>query len=87
MILRDDEYAEVARASDVMPGDLVLYEDVDGISHVAVLVSNESQLLDGDSMIRVISQWGSDGEYMHEYRDVPPLLGRPVRFYSERRTL
>jgi hypothetical protein len=87
MILKEDEYVEVPKAADVMPGDLVLYEDGDGISHVAVVVSNEPRLQDGDSTIRVISQWGSDGEYMHEYRDVPLLLGRPVRFYSERRTL
>lgn len=87
MILKDDDYAEVARPADVMEGDLVIYEDGDGISHVAVVVSNEPRLADGDSTIRVISQWGSDGEYLHEYRDVPLLLGRPVRFYSERRKI
>ena len=78
---------EVARPADVMEGDLVVYEDGDGISHVAVVVSNEPRLADGSSIIRVISQWGSDGEYLHEYRDVPLLLGRPVRFYSERRKI
>ena len=87
LILKDDEYVEVRRVADVMPGDLVVYEDVDGISHVAVVVSNVSRLQDGDSTIQVVSQWGSDGEYLHEYRDIPPLLGKPARFYSERRKL
>ena len=86
MILKDDEYVAIAKASDVMPGDLVLYEDAEGISHVAIVVSNEPQM-DGDSRIRVISQWGADGEYLHEYRDVHPALGKPVRFYSARRTI
>lgn len=85
MILIDDEYVEVVRAADVVPGDLVVYEDVGGISHVAVVVSNDPRVADGDSIISVLSQWGSDGEYLHEYRDVPPLLGKPVRFYRERR--
>ena len=86
MILQDDEYSEVARPADVMPGDLVIYEKEAGeVSHVAVVVSNDPRLTDGGSVIRVLSQWGSDGEYLHDYRDVPPLLGLPVKFYSERR--
>jgi hypothetical protein len=86
MILRDDEYVEVPRPADVMPGDLVIYEkEADEVSHVAVVVSNDPNLADGGSVIRVLSQWGSDGEYLHDYKDVPPLLGSPVRFYSERR--
>ena len=85
MILKDDEYIEVARPADVMAGDLVVYEGPSGLSHLAVVVSNVPQVEDADSIIHVLSQWGSDGEYLHEYRDVPPLLGRPVRFYSERR--
>jgi hypothetical protein len=88
MILRDDGYAPVETAAAVMPGDLVVYETETApgeISHVAVVVSNDPNLQDGSSRIRVLSQWGWDGEYLHDYQDVPPLLGRPVRFYTERR--
>jgi hypothetical protein len=69
-----------------MPGDLVVYETAPGdISHIAVVVSNAPNLEDGTSRIGVLSQWGSHGEYLHEYQDVHPSLGKPVRFYSERR--
>ena len=85
-ILREDGYAEITTASDVLPGDLVIYHDEDGdVSHVAVVVSNVPNLADGSSSIRVLSQWGSNGEYFHDYRDVHDFLGKPVRFYSERR--
>jgi hypothetical protein len=86
LILREDEYEEIALYADVLPGDLVIYHDAYGdVSHVAVAVSNEPDLTSGGSNIRVLSQWGSDGEYLHDYRDVPPFLGKPVKFYSERR--
>jgi len=86
MILKDDEYSIVEAASAVMPGDLVVYETAPGdISHVAIVVSNVPDLRDGSSRIVVISQWGSHGEYVHDYEDVHEWLGQPMRFYTERR--
>src|SRR6266404_2006194 len=83
MILADDGYAEVAVPAAVMPGDLVIYQDPAGeITHVAVVVSNRPNLENGSSNILVLSQWGLDGEYLHDYTDVPHLLGKPVKFYS-----
>jgi hypothetical protein len=86
MILEEDGFVEVAQVAAVMTGDLIVYEFDGEISHVAVVVENEPDLRNGGSTIRVLSQWGFDGEYLHEYRDVHPSLGRPVRFYTERRT-
>jgi hypothetical protein len=88
MILEDDGYTPVKAAAAVMPGDVVVYESETSpgeISHVAVVVSNDPNLEDGSSRIHVLSQWGSHGEYLHDYRDVHPWLGKPVRFYTERR--
>jgi hypothetical protein len=85
-ILEEDGFVEVAQAAAVMTGDLIVYELDGEISHVAVVVENKPDLQDGGSTIQVLSQWGFDGEYLHEYRDVHPSLGRPVRFYTERRT-
>ena len=76
MILHDDGYAEVLEAY-AMPGDILIYKDTDGdITHV--VVSNVPDLMSGSSNIHVLSQWGSDGEYLHDYRDVPHLLGNPL---------
>ena len=86
-ILQEDGFVEVAQAAGVVAGDVVVYELDGEISHVAVVISNTPDLADGSSKISVLSQWGFDGEYLHDYRDVHPSLGSPVRFYSERRTI
>ena len=87
MILDDDGYKEVAPA-DVVSGDLVIYRDKHGeISHVAVVVSHAPDIAKGQWRTDVLSQWGSDGEYLHEITDVSELLGKPDKFYSERRRL
>ena len=87
MILEDDGYYEISPV-EVVPGDIVVYSKPPVvISHVALAVSNVPELSDGSSNIRVLSQWGRDGEYFHDYRDVPYWLGTPVKFYSERRKL
>ena len=74
------------QAANAVTGDVVVYESDGETSHVAIVVSNEPDFRDGSSNIRVLSQWGFDGEYLHDYRDVHAALGRPVRFYTERRT-
>lgn len=85
-ILKDDGYEEVARIAELVPGDLVVYETAPGeVSHIAVVVSNEPNLTNGTSRLRVLSQWGSHGEYFHDHDDVADLLGKPVKFYSERK--
>ena len=85
MILEDDGYTEV-HAADVAPGDLLIYCDRMGtISHVAVVISHEPDLAKARWKTTVISQWGFDGEYVHDHADVNQLLGRPDRFYSEKK--
>jgi hypothetical protein len=86
MILEEDGYVEVPQAAAVTTGDVVVYERDGEITHVAIVVTNVPVLADGTSNIKVLSQWGFDGEYLHDYRDVHPSYGVPVRFYSERRT-
>lgn len=70
MILEGDGYREVARAADVLPGDLVVYHDAEGeVSHVAVVVLNVPNVENGKSNIRVMSQVGI------RWRVPPRLLG------------
>ncbi len=85
MILADDEYKEVD-LRDVLPGDVVVYHDGDGsISHVAVVVAHVPDVENARWRTTVLSQWGSNGEYLHDPNDVNELLGRPYKFYTERR--
>jgi len=85
MILQDDEYIEV-RPDDLMPGDVVLYKDPDteDIKHVGLVLAAE--MMFETKRIRVLSQFGRDGEYIHDLDDVPNFYGKTVvRFYSESR--
>lgn len=85
MILEDDGYVEVTPA-EVMPGDLVIYRDGTGdISHVAVVVRHEPDVENARWKTTVLSQWGADGEYLHDHTDVNEVLGKPDKFYSEKR--
>jgi hypothetical protein len=85
MILNDDGYEEV-EPRDVVPGDIVIYRDDAGeISHVAVVVAHEADVKNAEWRTTVLSQWGADGEYIHDHRDVNGILGTPDKFYSERR--
>jgi hypothetical protein len=84
MILKDDGYVEVP-LKILSPGDLVLYHDGNELTHIAVVVSCEPSVAQSAFKITVLSQWGADGEYLHDYDDVTDILGRPYKFYSERR--
>jgi hypothetical protein len=85
-ILQDDEYIEVGRDADIMPGDIVVYKNpvTDDIIHVGVVQAAE--VMFEMKKIRVLSQFGRDGEYIHDVHDVPDVYGRPVlKFYIESR--
>jgi len=86
-ILQDDEYVEIIQAADVMPGDVVVYQNraTGAIVHVGIVLAAEGVF--ETRRIRVLSQFGRDGEYIHDLHDIPEFYGQPVfRFYSERRT-
>ena len=85
MILDDDGYRVVERR-EVQPGDVVTYCDKTGnVCHVAVVVRHDADVATAQWKTIVLSQWGADGEYLHDVNDVHEVLGRPDRFYSERR--
>lgn len=88
MILEDDEFTEVGLTS-AMPGDVVVYKDArtDDIIHVGTVISVEGAF--ESRKIRVLSQFGRDGEYFHDATDIPEMYaaqGPPtITFYGESR--
>lgn len=88
MILRDDGYVEVDREENVTIGDVIVYEDeaTGEVLHVGWVVANHLAIEGGSvRKIRILSQFGRDGEYFHDHTDVPSMYGRKFRFYSESR--
>lgn len=88
MILADDEYRRLQNRADAMPGDLVLYRKAPAgaFTHVAVVIEPVRDIGRGEVQMRVLSQWGQDGEYMHLPEEVPPWFGTIREYYSERRS-
>ena len=84
MILTDDKYTKLRSVEEVITGDLVLYTKDDEYSHVAVVVSPKFGEGGIGNHPLVVSQWGKDGEYLHLWDRVSPLLGAPTGFWTDR---
>jgi hypothetical protein len=87
LILREDGYRRLPGEHEVEVGDLVLYRVGNKYEHIAVVVHKKQNFINACFEITVISQWGSEGEYIHLIRDVPPALGTPQEFWTDRRLL
>jgi hypothetical protein len=85
MILQADGYKRVSELSELQPGDVVVYRNHDEVSYVAVVLAMKPEIVTASWKITVISKWGGDGEYIHDIKDVPPLYGQPVEFWTDRR--
>ena len=86
-MLQDDEYREVVR-NEAVPGDLVAYYQDSNraeLAHIGIIVAKEKRIELGDWGIRVLSQWGADGEYLHDETDVPQCFGNIRAYWSERK--
>jgi hypothetical protein len=86
-IFKDDEYYPVAQRGQIRIGDLVVYKKsataVD-IDHIGLIVEIVPQLEKAEVRVRVLSQWGFDGEYLHDEDNVPLMIGKHREYYSER---
>lgn len=82
-LLREDDYKRI-QVEDVKPGDIVLYKDNGAPLHVGLVIMVERIGLTPN--IKVVSKWGKDPEFIHFMEDVPSLLGKPVEFYTDRKT-
>lgn len=85
-ILEDDGFRMTPEAL-VMPGDLIVYKRNRTPQHVGVVL-HITKNVDPAQPARaflVLSQFGHDGEYIHDSREVPQIYGNEIEFWSERR--
>ncbi len=87
IIFEDDGYRQVHNRADVTVGDVVVYRPSPSreISHVGLVIEVKALLAEADVRIKVLSQWGRDGEYIHDEADVPTVYGQYREYYTERR--
>jgi len=82
-ILEEDGYRPI-KPEAVCPGDLLVYNDPEGPTHIGVVWQHEPDVERATWRTDILSQWGAAGEYFHESQDVAPLLGTPQRFWTDR---
>ena len=85
-ILEEDEYTRVDDVRELKRGDIVVYRDDAGrATHVGIVCALVYDIRSGDISVSVLSQWGADGEYFHEVKDVNVRLGSPAEYWTDRK--
>jgi hypothetical protein len=75
-ILVDDKYIEIKAEKDVLPGDIVIYYDENGISHSGMVIQVDLPRTDFDLIrIMILSKWGRHKEVIHNVNYSPYSLG------------
>lgn len=86
-ILEDDGYARVSPGS-VREGDVAVYYDGREVAHTGVVLQVEAdeRLLGHGRAARVMSKWGSAGEYVHYAHESPyaGVAGMTVTYWTDR---
>jgi len=81
----DDGYRSVDQ-KDAMPGDLVLYKDsTREVVHIGVILEKNPDVGLAQFRFKVLSKWGSGGEFIHQMESIPAILGIPSQFITERK--
>ena len=83
IILKRDGYKRIEN-SEVQISDVVVYYKNSAAVHVGLVVGINQ--IGSSQSIRILSQWGADGEYFHKVQNVPESYGYPT-YWSERRNL
>lgn len=78
--LTKDGYRKLMQ-EPVSIGDVVLYKNRDGFSHIGVVLCVESQNVNN---IWVLSKWGFAGEMIHRVLDVPKGYGSVSQYWTDR---
>ena len=87
-IMSDDGYKEVSE-DQVVVGDLVVYRHDKGkpANHVGIIVEIMPKIATAQRKYRILSQWGSNGEYLHEAAEVPTgWYGTHLDYFTHRVT-
>ena len=70
MIVSDDGYKKLSTLEEAIIGDVFAFRDRDNlIAHVGILL--EKSKIGSSTIMKILSQWGKDGEYVHSYDQWP----------------
>lgn len=82
-LLSGDGFRQI-KEDDVTAGDLILYIDANNEpAHIGLIIAVDS--IGKAKNILVMSKWGKDAEFIHFIEDVPQQMGKPTKFYTDRK--
>jgi len=86
-ILTDDEYRQLRQGECPVLGDVVVYRlSAEGdATHVGIVAQVLPLTASGQPVVKVLSQWGAHGEFVHLVDQVPDVYGRSVEYWTDRR--
>lgn len=83
-LLSGDGFREISE-EEITVGDLILYIDSHNEpAHIGLIITVDS--IGTTKSIVVISKWGKDAEFIHFIEDVPEQMGKPMKFFTDRKT-
>jgi len=83
-ILHEDGYHQI-NITNVELGDIIIYRNINTITHVGIIIEKKPSIEPAKWNIRVMSQWGADGEYIHSSADIPHLYGVDAEYWTDRK--
>ena len=86
MILDEDGYKRLENRNDVERGDIVVFRRNKNapISHTGLVIDWTPDLKTSTKKVTILSQWGRNGEYIHDEETALRAFGDVCEFYSER---
>lgn len=83
LVVKADSYRRLEAGELAMPGDVLAYRAPAGaIEHVAIMLEPSPAAAGG---FKVMSQWGKDGEWLHDADDLPSgLQGLNIEVWTDR---
>ena len=84
-MLLDDGYEKRPSIELARVGDVAVYRAGGELTHVGLVAEARVDLAGGGATrVRILSQWGFDGEYLHDADAVPPVYGRLAEVWTYR---
>lgn len=80
LIAKDDGYRRLGETENPMPGDVAVYvsQRSHTVEHIGVIIDVGVDIMKARVPLKVLSQFGSDGEYLHKADDLPEGLSVSV---------
>lgn len=86
-ILKDDDFEKLDSVSNAERGDVAVYRKGGEVQHVGIVIQVVPDVEKATNKLLILSQWGSDGEWIHPHDCVPEAYGQISEVWTDRRRI